>query len=351
VPDQPPASELLRLVNGFRLSQAISVAATLGLADLLADGPRSADDLARATDCHPGALYRLLSALASAGVLHEQPERRFALTTLGAGLRSDAADSVAAWARYVGGPYTWLVWGNLLHSVRTGQDAAHQTFGMSAWDYRARHPEQRALFDAAMAEGSRRVAQAVLASYDFGRFGTIVDVGGGNGALLGAILARYPRARGILFDLPQVVAEAPQVLGPLGVADRCRVVGGSFFDAVPGGADCYLMKFILHDWDDDRAVAILETCRRDAPAGCTLLVCERVIGPPNTDPDARFSDLNMLVGPGGRERTEAEWRALLAAGGFALQRVVPTASVIHLLESVPLRPEGRGTSSPPPRAG
>jgi hypothetical protein len=311
--------DLLRLINGYQVSQAIHVAATLGIADQLAEGARSAGQLAAATNTHEPSLYRLLRALAAVGVLREDPDRRFTLTPLGEGLRHDAADSPAAWAAFVGRPYHWSAWSHLLHSVRTGENAFTALHGADVWAYRAEHPEESDVFDAAMTALSRRLAAAVLDAYDFGAYEVVADIGGGRGALLSAILARHPHARGVLFDQPAVVA---------GVAlERCRTVGGNFFEDVPGGASAYILKAVLHDWEDKPAVAILRTIRRAAPEGSALLIIERRLGPPNAEPAAKLSDLNMLVGPGGRERTRDEYAALLETAGYALVDETPAGTV------------------------
>lgn len=267
-PDSERSSVALRrLVNGYQITQAIHVATTLGIADLLAGGPRSSDDLAAETGAHPGALYRLMRALAGAGVFRETEGRRFALTGLGDCLRADGPDSLAGWTAFVGEPYHWQVWGDLLHSVQTGETAFHHVHGTDPWTYRARHPESSARFDRAMASLSRQVAAAVLAAYDFGRFGTVVDIAGGSGTFLAAILARHATMRGILFDLPHVVAGAGPILAAAGVVGRCTIVEGSFFEAVPPGGDAYVLKAILHDWDDEDCVRILQTCRQAMTGG------------------------------------------------------------------------------------
>ena len=278
------AADLTRLVNGFQAAQAVHAAAVLGVADLLAGGPRASDDLAAATDTHAPSLYRLLRALAAVGVLEEDGERRFALTALGECLRADAPEPVGAWAVHVGQPYFWDAWGDLLHSVRTGETAFRALHGEDTWSWRSRHPEAGAVFDAAMTAASRRANRALVDAYDFSRFGTVVDVGGGHGALLAGLLARHPAMRGVLFDQPHVVAGAADVLAAAGVADRCEIVGGDFFDDVPAGGDAYLLKWILHDWDDEEAVAILRACRAAAPDGGALLVVERVIARPTRTP-------------------------------------------------------------------
>lgn len=329
-----PSLALRRLVNGYQVTQAIHVAAVLGIADLLAAGPRTSDDLAAATGAHPDALYRLLRALTGVGVFREEEDRHFALTDLGACLRSDAPEPVGGWAAFVAEPYQWQAWGALLHSVRTGENAFRHVHGVDSWTFRARHPELSASFDRAMSDLSRQVSTAILAAYDFGRFARLVDVGGGSGAFLAAILAKHPALRGVLFDQPHVVAGAAPVLAAAGVAERCAVVGGSFFDEVPAGGDAYVLKAILHDWEDEPCVQILRTCRRAMAEGTALLVIERELGQPNQAPDAKFSDLNMLVGPMGRERTPAEYTALLAAAGFRCVGFTPSPVGTGVLEAV-----------------
>ena len=230
-----PAAELRRLVNAYQVSQAIHVAAVLGIADRLAGGPRSSDHLAAETDTDPRSLYRLLRALAAVGVLREEESRRFSLTEVGDGLRSDADAPIAGWAAMIGRPYYWQAWGALLHSVRTGENAFRHVHGTDPWTYRAAHPEEAAIFDRAMADLARRSHASVTQAYDFGRFGTVVDVGGGNGALLAALLPRYEGMRGVLLDLPHAVAAAESVFASAGIADRCEAIAGDFFQSVPEG--------------------------------------------------------------------------------------------------------------------
>lgn len=322
-----------RLVNGYQVSQALHVAVVLGVSDLLAAGPRRVAEVAEETGCHSQSLYRLLRALASIGVYEELPDSRFRLTALGETLRSDAP--IAAWATYIGRPYYWQAWSALEHSVRTGENAFRSVHGQSAWEYRAQHPDENKIFDAAMTSLSHRVAESVLDAYDFGRFTVVVDVGGGRGGLLAAILTRHPALRGVLFDQPHVVAGAPPLLEQTGVQSRCRVVPGDFFDAVPTDGDAYVLKAVLHDWEDPQALAILQTCCRAMPATARLLVIERLLAGPNQGPETAFSDLNMLVGPGGQERTEAEYQALLTAAGFQPTSTVLAAGGVAVIEAVP----------------
>jgi SAM-dependent methyltransferase len=332
--DVPPSLTLRRLINGYQITQAISVAAVLGIADQIADGTSRSDYLAAKTGSHPDALYRLLRALASVGVLKEEAGHRFVLTEVGQFLRVDAKQSMAGWAQFVAGASQWPVWGNLLHSVRTGENAFRDLHGMDIWEWRSRHPEESELFDNAMASLSSQVAMAVLDAYDFSEFQSIVDVGGGTGTLLAAILSRYPTLTGVLYDLPQVVANADAVLNAAGIFDRCRVIGGDFFVDVPSGGAAYLMKSIIHDWEDAEALQILKTCRRAMQVGSKLLLVERDLGEPNQNPETKFSDLNMLVAPGGRERTKDEYSRLFEAAGFHFLKLVPTRLDFGVLEAI-----------------
>jgi hypothetical protein len=329
-----PRETLWRMTNAYQASEAIHVAATLGIADLLGDGPRSAEDLAGATGTHAPTLRRVLRALASVGVFAEG-EGRFHQTPLSEYLRTDAPGSVRAWAAQIGRPYHWNSWGHLLHSVETGEPAFKELYGTTPWEYRAANPEDDAVFNAAMSSPSTTVGEAVVRSYDFSGIGTLVDVGGGEGALLAGILAANPTLRGILFDQPRVV-EGAGLLERAGVAERCEVVGGSFFEAVPAGADAYLLKSVIHDWDDAEAGRILLKCREAMADGGRLLVVEPIIGPPNEPDPAKFSDLNMLVMLGGRERTAEDFERLYAAAGFELSGIVRTGSPFAIIEGAPV---------------
>jgi O-methyltransferase domain/Dimerisation domain len=331
--------ELWRLAQGYRVTQAIHVAAVLRLSDHLADGPHDVSRIAEQAGCDPASLYRLMRALATVGVYEELPDRHFGLTPLGNALRTDVAGSVAPWVEHMASGSHHAAWGGLLGSIRTGENAFKAIHGESAWDYRAARPEDNAVFDAAMTSISQIVSTGVLDAYDFGGLAKIIDVGGGRGALLGAILARYPDARGVLGDQPHVIVGALGVLGALGVQDRCEVVAVDFFDSVPAGGDAYVLKSILHDWEDAESVAILRSVRRAMAPGAVVLLVERLIGDPNGDPEgmgmlAAFSDLNMLVGPGGRERTEAEFETVLGAAGLRRSRTVRTPTGFAVIEAV-----------------
>jgi O-methyltransferase domain/Dimerisation domain len=281
-----PSTELMRLINGFQVSQALRVAARLAVADHLKDGPKSADVLARTCDAHPGSLYRLLRALASVGVFHENDDKEFSLTPVGC-LTSDAVGTRRNWAQYVGGPGNWHAWGNLLHSIKSGEGAYQITHGTDSWSYRQQHPEEQAVFDSAMTGNSLSHARAVLEAYDFKTFSRIVDIGGGQGLLLREILLACPASRGVLFDQPQVVESETLVTTP-GLENRVETVAGSFFDAIPSGGDAYVMKVILHDWDDDKAIEILRACSRAMSPAATLVVIERVIALPTRSPRQSF---------------------------------------------------------------
>ena len=331
----PPTVALIQKLTSSFVAQAISVVAKLGTADALADGPQGVDALAAAANAHAPSLYRVLRALASVGVFAEDADGRFCLTPLAEPLRSDAPGSVRAFAIMLGEEWSWRPWGRLLDSVRTGHAAFEHTYGTGIFAYLAEQPEASAIFDAAMTGRTGPDDDAVVAASDFSAFRTVVDVGGGRGSLLASILRAHPDVRGILFDQAHVIAGARQYLNAAGLGERCETVAGDFFDSVVAGGDAYVLKQVIHDWDDERARRILEQCRRAMPATGRLLVVERVI-PPGNDPSfGKLTDLAMLVWTGGKERTEADYRALLAAAGFALTRVVPTPSPLSVVEAVP----------------
>jgi hypothetical protein len=321
------------LLSGYRNSALLYVAARLGLADLLTDGPRSSDDLARATGAHAPSLHRVLRGLVMLGVCTEERDGRFGLTALGTWLQAGRAGSLRG-AAILCGEEQYAAWGSLLHSVMTGEAAFGHVFGMGQWEHREQHAELNEYFQEGLAAGTARTAAAVVAAYDFSRFRTVADVGGGHGALLAAILKAHPPLNGVLFDEPHVVAGAALRLEAAGVAARCRVVGGSFFDRVPDGADALILKSVIHDWDDERSLAILRNCREALTEEGTLLLVERIMpARAEDDPDAVYVDLQMLALTGGLERSEAEYRALLAAAGFTLTRVIPTRSGLSVLEA------------------
>ncbi len=336
-PQQPSdGSALRRLIIGYRVSQALHVVAALGIADLLKDGPRHFGDLARSSKTHAESLYRLLRLLASVGVFTEQDEGRFALTPLAQHLRSDAPDSLRTRAMFDGAEGNWGAWGNLMISIRTGRPAIEHTFGKDLFGYLNDHPDEAKIFNEVMAVQTSVATRALLDAYDFSEIRTLVDIGGGVGALLAAILHAYPSMQGILYDQPHVAADAKSRLASTSVADRCQMVGGNFFESVPVGGDAYVLKHILHDWDDEDCRWIIKNCRSAIAENGRLLVIE-VLNPPGDTPHyGKFLDLQMLViTKGGRERTEAEYRELFASAGFTLSRVVPTESDVCLIEGRP----------------
>jgi hypothetical protein len=330
----PPVS-LIQKLAGTWVAQAISVVAKLGVADALADGPQTVDALAAAADAHAPSLYRVLRALSSVGIFAEDDDGRFRLTPLAEPLRSDGPGAVRAMAILLGEDWAWRPWEHLLHSVWTGQSAFEQTHGLPIFDYLAQQPEAGAAFDAGMTGRSGPDDAAVAAGYDFSGFGTVVDVAGGRGSLLAAILRTHPTARGVLFEQAHVVSGATQYLDAAGLGSRCEIVAGDFLASVVAGGDAYVLKRVIHDWDDDHAVRILELCRRAMPATGRLLVIETVIPPGNEPSFGKLLDVLILVWTGGKERTEAEYRALLEAAGFELTRVVPTRSSLSVVEGVP----------------
>ena len=318
-----PRAQLLALVRGYRISQAIYVVTQLGIPDLLADGPREIDELARATESHAASLRRVLLFLAGVGVLDMVGPQRFALTPMSALLRTGVPGSVRPSVLFSLAESHWRPWGHMLHTVRTGETAFDHAHGMGLFEYLASHPEVGAAFNAGMLGNSPDHARLVAATYDFSKMNVVVDVGGGRGRLLATILERYPRLRGILFDQPHVIEDARQTLEEVGVVDRCELVGGSFFDAVPADGDAYVLRNIIHDWDDDQAVAILMSCRRSMTDGARLVLVERYLA---TDPREALlvlhADLEMLVNVGGRERTTDEYAALLARSGLRLTKTI-----------------------------
>jgi len=337
-PEATPRQAVDGMIRGYMLSHAVCTAARLGLADRLADGPRACAELAEATGTRAPLLRRLLRLLASAGVFAEVEPGVFALTPEAELLR-DTPGSLRA-AALLWGELGTIAWRELTGVVQTGRTGYQLATGLREWEYYAQHPEAGAVFDAAMTAGARVWADAVVAAYDFPATGTVVDVGGGQGALLAAILRARPALRGVLFDAPHVVAAAPAVLAAAGVGDRCTLVGGDFFQALPEGGDVYTLTRILHDYDDERAAAILRTCRRAMAAHGVVLVMDRVIrsGPATRTPEsfeAHRADVTMMVWTGGLERTAEEFRALFEAAGLRLRRILPTTTGQHLIEATP----------------
>jgi SAM-dependent methyltransferase len=330
----PTTADTLRaMVTGLRVAQMVHVVAKLGIADLLESGPKSCDELAAATGAHAPSLYRLLRGLGSLGLFTEGADQQFALTPLGDHLRTGASESLRDLAIFWSEDWHWRLWGELLQSVQTGEPATRRLWGMELFEYLGQNPEASAGFDRAMTGSYLERNAALLSTFDFSGIGTLVDVGGGHGRLLAAILARNPAMRGILFDRPEVVAGAQEVLRAADVADRCERVGGSCFESVPEGGDVYLLAAVIHSWDDAEAAVVLRNCGRAMGPRSRLLVVEHVIPPRDESHRGKLTDVEMLL-VGGRERTEPEFRALLDSAGFRLTRIVPTGAPHSVIEAV-----------------
>ncbi len=325
----------MNLTAGKWVSGATAVAVELGIADLLKDGTKTVAQIARSVNASEDGVYRLLRALGSVGLFAETGSRRFRLTPLGKLLRTDPQRALGTYARFVGHESTWRPWEKLAHSVRTGEPAFDHVFAMPIFDYFAKMPEAAAVFDGAMTSISTWESKAVVAAYDFSEIGTLVDVAGGHGLMIMTILKANRNMRGILFDLPHVTAGAAMLLRSGGVADRCQIFSGDFFTSVPEGGDAYIMKHIIHDWDDERAIQILRNCHSVMRRGGKVLVVDAVIPPGNATHFGKLLDLEMLaLTPRGRERTQAEFRDLLQRSGFKLKRVISTETHLSVVEGV-----------------
>jgi hypothetical protein len=329
-----PIQALAPLANGFIMSRVLYECLALGVFDALRDDCRSTDELAERLGAHPGALYRLVRALASVGLFTEVKSRHFRLTPAGALLRSDVPGSLARMGFQI--ELMWPVWGCLGHSLKSGAAAFEQAHGADLFTYLTEHPQAGRQFDEAMSAFVSQSTEGIVATFDFARFDRIVDVGGGNGTLIAAILKRHARVRGVVFDLPPVVERARAQISSAGLSDRCECVAGDFFSAALPTGDAYILASILHDWDDEHATTILHNCRRSMSAGTTLVIAEALIPPGEQPSFAKILDLTMLVVNGGRQRTEAESRDMLARAGFELKRVIPTWSSTEtsILEAV-----------------
>ncbi|WP_197373580.1 methyltransferase [Mycolicibacterium baixiangningiae] len=326
---------LLELGIGAWTTAALYSAARLGIADELASGPARAAEVAARVGADPDGVYRLMRALASRGVFAQRTDGSFALTRIGAALRSDTEGSLRDAVLFIGHPIRWADWGHLEHSVRTGQTAFADLHGSSFFDYLAHDPEFAEVFNRAMTANSSLADEVALAQYDFTGFRLIADVGGGHGSVLATILRSAPSARGVLFDLPAVVANAAPTFTAAGVADRVTIRGGSFMESVPEGADAYVVKNIIHDWQDEDAVRILRNIRTAVADGGKLVLLEMVL-PERADSFLGLMvDLEMLVAVGGRERTRAEYANLLQRSGFRLTRVLDTVTPLSIIEAEP----------------
>jgi precorrin-6B methylase 2 len=328
----PPYLHVLELLDGHKVTQCLCVAIRLGVADQLNDGPKACADMARALDVNADALYRVMRLLASKHIFQELPDRRFELNPAAAMLRTGVTGSLRAFAGLT--EWTWGTWQHLIDSVRTGQPMFEKVFGMPVFDYCAKHPEKSELFDQAMAELSRPIAKAIVMSYAFSGIDRLVDVGGGDGSLLSVILRAHPRMAATLLEGPWAAERARRNIAAAGLGGRCEVVAGDFFASVPAGGDAYLLKNVLHDWNDERALALLASCHRAMKQGARLLIVELIIPPGNAACVSKIVDIQMLLATGGRERTRDEYEALLDQASFKMRRVVPTPFPMSVIEAV-----------------
>jgi O-methyltransferase domain len=336
VGDGPPDSaddRLIQIGEMVFVAWALQVAATLGVPDAMSDRPRAVEEIASAAGVHAGALYRVLRLLGMHGVVHETSPRTFALTDLGEALRSDTPNSVRSWF-VMNAPINRVLFEAPLDSLRSGGPAFARVMGAPFFEYAAVDQAWGAVFDQAMGDVGHRTAAAVATAYDFRGVRRVVDVGGGTGTLISAILRAQPDIRGVIFDLPEVADRARAALTASGLADRCEVIPGSFLEAVPSGGDVYVLSWIIHDWDDSRAIAILRNCRRAMPSTARLLLIESVMPEGDTPHLSKSMDIAMLVALGGQERTVPEYRALLGQSGLELRRVIPAGSTMSVFEAV-----------------
>jgi hypothetical protein len=333
--EAPPVHvQMLQLLNGVSVAGAIGCLARLGVAELVDAGPRSAEELAAQIGAQPGPLYRLMRATASVGVLSEGSDGKFSQTPLSALLRRDSSPSRRALADMGAREWHALGWSRLEHSVRTGKTALDEVLGKPVFQYFQENPAEAKIFNDAMTNISTLDSPAVAAAYSFEGIGSVVDVAGGHGLLLATVLGRNPHLKGTLLDAPHVVEGAKE--GPLKpYLSRCTLVGGDMFSSVPPGADAYMMKHIIHDWPDELCIKLLKLCRKAVNPGGRLLVVDGVIRPGNEFSPDKFLDLQMLLFPGGMERTEEQFGKLLAASGWRLSRVVPTPAGIAIIEGLP----------------
>jgi len=330
----PPHAQLIQMGTAHWVSHMVRVAADLSLADLLANGPKTAEELAVATKTHAPSLYRLMRTLGMLGLFVEDG-RKFSLTPLGEALKTGAPGAARAAILTLASDWCVRGFSELRHSIETGKPGFDKTMGVNIFDWLGQHPKEASLFSETMVGFHGAEPAAVAAAYDFSGLKTIVDVGGATGNLLTAVLGKAAGARGVLYDLPHVVKDAPPLIQSRGLTDRVKIEPGSFFDQVPGGGDAYLLSHIIHDWPEAQCLAILGNCRKAMNPGGRVLLIEMVLPPGNEPHPGKMLDIMMLVGPGGQERTEQEYRALLDKAKFRLNRVVPTASAVSVVEAVP----------------
>jgi hypothetical protein len=332
----PPHVQLIQMAAASWVAATVYAAAKLGLADHLADGPKSAAELAGTAGVHGPSLHRLMRTLAGLGILTERDRQQFALTPLGEALKTGAPGSARATLLAFCGPAFWHSWEEFVYSLETGKTGFEKANGMGLFEYLAQHPEEASYFSEAMVGFHGAEPPAVAAAYDFSGVKTLVDVGGATGNMLAAILSHHTGLQGVLFDRPHVVRDAPALLETRGVAARVRIEPGDFFERVPAGGDVYLLSHIIHDWNESQCLTILGHCRRAIAPDGRLLIVETVLPHGDTPHQGKVQDMVMLVVPGGQERTEAEYASLLDKAGFRLRRVVPTESVVSVVEAVPV---------------
>ncbi|TRY23946.1 methyltransferase [Brevibacillus sp. LEMMJ03] len=333
LPQPASADRVMEWITGGWVQQAIYVAAKLGIADLLADGPKSAGELAEVTETHAPSLYRILRALCGIGLFQEEGEQRFALGPLGSYLQT-GENSLRGMAIMVGEKWHRDAWSHIMYTVKTGKPAFQDVHGMGVFAYLANHPDAGERFNQAMSDMSHRVVSAL--AYDFSPYDRVIDVGGGHGRLMTAILNAHPGLKGVIYDVPSVIEGTRRHIAEAGLTDRCACIAGSFFESVPAGGDLYVLKNILHDWSDDEAAAILRNCRRAIREDGKLLVMEMVVPAGNQPHPSTLIDLEMMIMATGRERTEAEFRTLFRKADFELERIVPTSASVCMLEGIPV---------------
>ena len=329
----PPQAIILQMAMGPLVSQALGVAARLGIPDLLAAGEKHVDDIAAETGTHAPSIYRILRTLASAGVFAETSPKSFINTLVSEALRSDVPGSMRNIMIFMAEPWHTLAWGNMMHSARTGETAWKATYGEEVFDWLANHPAESEIFNAAMTDMSGFAGPAVAEAYDFSSIDTLADIAGGHGFLLSQILKANPNVKGILFDLEHVIAGAGDMLERHGVADRVQTASGDFFKEVPP-ADAYIMKQIIHDWDDERSIHIMRSIHKAMVGEGKLLLAEMVVPDGNEPHPSKVLDLEMLTLPGGLERTADEYAKLFEQAGFKLNQIVPTRSAFCVIEAV-----------------
>ncbi|HSR50306.1 MAG TPA: methyltransferase [Acidobacteriota bacterium] len=334
----PLPFQLSRMVSSLWVPRAIYTAAKLKIPEALADGPRSSRQVAKAVEAHPKATHRLLRALTAIGLCRSEGEDTFSLTPMGDCLRAESPRTVRSWALLMGSAMEWELWGKLVDCVRSGDPAPKLVDGSATFDFIAAHPEEAALFDKAMTEMTGHIASAIAQAYDFSGIENIIDLGGGQGSLMAAILKANPAVRGVVLDLAHCREGAERLMKEAGLAERCRFQSGDLFKSVPEGAGAYILKSVIHDWSDPDSLRILGNCRRAMDRGARLLLIEVIVpnqaGTSDLDRAIVGTDLNMLVNTGGQERTESELRDLLGQAGMKVERIIATPSALSIIEAV-----------------